>query len=36
VGYQAGRWSVFAGLVLLGVAALAVGVGQGVHALPWS
>jgi len=33
--YQAGRWSVFAGLVALGVAALAVGVGRGVHALPW-
>jgi hypothetical protein len=34
-GYQAGRWSVFAGLVVLGVAALALGIGQGVQALPW-
>ncbi|HEX2314258.1 MAG TPA: hypothetical protein VHJ17_11005, partial [Thermomonospora sp.] len=34
-GYQAGRWALFAGLVLLGTTALAFGVGQGVRALPW-
>ncbi|REE94983.1 TRAFAC clade GTPase domain-containing protein [Thermomonospora umbrina] len=34
-GYQAGRWAVFAGLVVLGATALVFGVGQGVRALPW-